>query len=350
MRRIISKAIGRITGRNLKELQALEAGRRRDLEQREAACRETLNAKEAECRDLDRKLSKVQAGVTRYRTTNLSFFPLDNMPETCLICKAGNLMLSTYPFHGDLRFLRQIMVWCPSCGFGWTPSLQFDLADYYRDAYATTNRKDRDIPPEEYFSEDARQDMRYFRRARHQVALLQSSVTIERMLDFGSGPGYALYVSQAQEKHAIELDEHSWKYLDYINARRISLETIPSDFYDAIIASHTIEHLHPDDLYPTMQALVSSLRPGGCILIEVPFGCLIRYELRHKQEPHTLFFSAQAIHMFCERFGLEIVYARTHAQEKMNVRSDALYEPPPGNEFFASPSGSICVIGRRPAA
>ena len=111
-------------------------------------------------------------------------------------------------------------MWCTACGLSAVPKAGPRLADYYLKDYAATNRKDREIDPDTYFSDAHRQRskamQRYFSRAQSQIQHLNDhDAAWTRVLDYGSGPGYFLFLSPAKERYAFEPDLSSRKYLDH---------------------------------------------------------------------------------------------------------------------------------------
>jgi len=251
-------------------------------------------------------------------------------------------------------FAEQTVLYCTRCGLGHVPDAAKLLATYYREDYAKTNRKDREVAPETYFSEAHRERspmmQRYFRRARNQVTCLKRhGGRFNRVLDFGSGPGYLLHVSHAKEPHAFEPDVASAKYLDHIGARQYeTLGTVPQNHFDIIVASHSIEHLVGEELRKTLKHLLASLRDGGLMLIEVPHGGHSYLHLKGaRQDPHTLFFTPQALYEAVQYAGGEIIFADAVAKPLIPRREHPIYTPK-ADGFFDVDRGSLTVICQRP--
>lgn len=290
------------------------------------------------------------------KTEPRSFSPikLPNKARTCPACGADALDYSSdYPSNVK-PFSRETLLYCTECGLGHVPDSARMLADYYREDYARTNRKDRDIDPETYFSEahrdSSRMMQRYYNRARAQVIRLKKhDGRFNRVLDFGSGPGYLLHFSHTREPHAFEPDAESAKYLDYIGARQYgALDEIPQDYFDIIVASHSIEHLVAEELIETLRCLIGALRPTGLMLIEVPQGGHSYLHLEGaRQDPHTLFFTPQALVEAVRRAGGDIVFAGAVAKPEIPRRDAPIYSPD-GSEFNKVNRGGLTVICRRP--
>lgn len=290
------------------------------------------------------------------KTEPHSFSPIRTLrkPRTCPACGADAIGFSSdYPSNVK-PFSKKTLLYCTRCGLGHVPDSARMLADYYREDYAKTNRKDRSVDPETYFSEAHRESSRgmkrYFNRARAQINRLKKHKgRFNRVLDFGSGPGYLLHTSQAVEPHAFEPDLESKKYLDYIGARQYqALSEIPQNYFDVIVASHSIEHLVAEELIETLRHLLGALRASGLMLIEVPQGGHSYLHLGGvRQDPHTLFFTPQALVEAVERAGGDIVFADAVAKPLIPRRDTPIYTPD-GSDFNKANRGGLTVICRRP--
>ena len=309
------------------------------------------------------ELKQMQASLARHkkfaesvRTAPLEFLSLETIAKTrCACCGNKPSHVSSYPFFDSADFARQIIVWCKACGFGMVPEVSFPLQRYYEEQYAVENRGDREIPPEIYFTRQPGEDglpitlKRYFGRATDQLARIRKHMpTLDAMLDVGSGPGYALHLSEARVKDAIEYDRNSKKYLDYLGANLITWDTIPTEKYDAVLMSHVLEHFLPADVEPRLRALFGALKPGGLLYIEVPPGGMGWKHYNYKHEPHTLFFTPQALGTLCKRMQFEIVLLAPVAKtmEKVEERTNAIYQP--NKKAFSDPRGRLTVICRKP--
>ncbi|MEL0435878.1 class I SAM-dependent methyltransferase [Phycobacter sp. K97] len=279
-------------------------------------------------------------------------FTVLDRPGPCMVCGLNAVRFkSDYPSNVK-PFSEQEVLYCTNCGSGQVPGSAELLQGYYEQDYASSNRKDREIEPEVYFSEEYRNSsralQRYFGRAQRQISVLrQHGSQVTRMLDFGSGPGYGLFLSGAQEKFAFEPDEKSIKYLDHIKAKRFSAigELRPSSF-DAIIASHAIEHLVPEALIATLAILINSLTRDGVMLIEVPQGGHSYLHLNARQDPHTLFFTPQGLSLAVELAGGEILLQRTYGKHRVPLRKNPIYVPP-DHPFYKEDRGALTVVCRR---
>ncbi|MEM8695977.1 MAG: methyltransferase domain-containing protein [Pseudomonadota bacterium] len=293
---------------------------------------------------------------TELRDEPLAFWNVPDIQSVdCPCCDQTMSHISSYPFHSSAKFARQLVLWCQGCGFGLVPDTSFSLSDYYRTEYAIDNRNDRAIPPEDYFAamdsaDPPRNLKRYVARAKDQLRRIRKiGGEIGAMLDVGAGPGYALRVSEADEKFAIEYDKHSRKYLDHIGARVIDWDTVEKHGYDAVLLSHSMEHFEYRDLLPRLKMLAKSLNPGGVLYAEVPCGGLGWKNYNSKQEPHTLFFTPEALFSLGRKLGLKMIIGKPLARSNKHIEDleNPIYEPEPGSPFDSS-EGRITLIARKP--
>lgn len=295
---------------------------------------------------------ELRATLHGLRSAPVQPIALAALPAACPLCASEATLVSSYPAERSALFARLLVCWCQACGFGWVPQLPFDLDAYYARDYAACTGGVRAIDPEALFCADQRppRAAKLFDRAGRQIRLLEQTVALDHLLDFGAGPGYALAQSRAGCRHAIEPDRACAKYLDHIGAAIVALDALPADFYDGVLASHAIEHLTVATLLPTLHRLIDALKAGGVLYIEVPAAGLLRHVVTTKQEPHTLFFTPEALKRLVARLGLDVVFAGAHGAGLLRLRCDArLYEPSDDDPFFASNSPQITVLGRKPS-
>ncbi|MBO6936297.1 MAG: methyltransferase domain-containing protein [Deltaproteobacteria bacterium] len=307
--------------------------------------------------DARRQRDRHAESLRQLRRGNLIFHPRELLIESqCPTCEVEWSHACNYPYSTSTLFSRLMVLWCPRCGLGWVPDVPFDLGEYYALEYAKSNRGDRDVPPSVYFSDEnpllkGKTGQRYFRRARAQVKRIRERIgSIDTMLDFGSGPGYALHSSGARVMHAVEADPSCAKYLDYLGAKRLSLEELPESFYDAVLCSHSIEHLTADDLIDTLRRLRRALKPEGLLYIEVPAAGLSRYHMVYKHEPHTLFFSPDAIRAAVAKVGFDVELARPLGKKSSPLLQQPLFEPADGDDDGKLSRGELTVIARHGTA
>ncbi len=253
----------------------------------------------------------------------------------CVACDHDRILIAPYPYAQTPLFAGVTVAFCQRCAFGWTLGAAFDLGDYYRHHYAVLERGDRGTEPARYFrrlsgavSSLPRTSRRYVERARYQIAEIERHVPENyALLDFGSGPGYALHFSRAGTKHAVEPDASCEKYLAHIGARRVDLTNVADATYDAILSSHSLEHQLVETLFPTLLEWRRVLRPGGLLYVEVPNGVYGVVDKRRGQEPHTLFFSLGALRRILERAGFEIRETKVRSAGSAPKGSPTIGEP-----------------------
>ncbi|WP_333834457.1 class I SAM-dependent methyltransferase [Rubrimonas sp.] len=270
----------------------------------------------------------------------------------CLVCGAAAARWrSDYPSLVE-PFASSVVRWCEACGSGAVEGARALLSGYYERDYAASNRGDRHAPPATYFSAEYRlrspKISRYFNRAQAHVDLLHDfNVPMEDVLDFGSGPGYLLHVAQARRKFAYEPDEESAKYLRHIGARRFAtLEEMRGVTFDAIVSSHSLEHLAAEDLRPTLTILLGALKPQGKLLIEVPNGGHAYLHLEARNDPHTLFFTPAGIVAAVEGVGGRVLYRKARGKSVSPLRHDPFYAPS-GGRFAEEARGALALVCER---
>lgn len=264
----------------------------------------------------DQTIAILRRELEEIRSGNMVFYRSEELAsQACPACASAETFVTAYPYPRTRAFARVVCSWCRRCGFGWVPALPFSLSSYYEHEYAVANRGDRADDPARYFAElsgalgEARPHLvRYAERAQSQIAAIERLAPPSYdILDYGSGPGYALFFSRALTKHAVEPDGASAKYLEYLGVARLSLEDLVENRYDVVLSSHSLEHLELCELYPTLERLHAALRPGGIFLCEVPSGALTQASIERRHEPHTLFFNAESLRAVFENAGFVII-------------------------------------------
>lgn len=272
------------------------------------------------------------------------------MRESCRVCgKATEHSRSDYPSPEE-RFRDWEVFWCDDCGSGWVPSDLEGLEVYYKELYALSNRKDRLSDPEDYFSAPEAIPSKYRLRCEEQLSyLLQAGADFSTLLDVGSGPGYALRMSGTPSGFAIEPDEACRPYLDFIGASLVEWESLPTEFFTTVIASHSLEHLPPDDLHACLSALRLSQAHGNAsrLLIEVPNGDLTTFALRERHEPHTIFFTMKGLLELVSRSGYTVVdaFSRTPLRHNRRVGQSRDFS---ASDVARNPYGDGLTILARP--
>lgn len=299
-----------------------------------------------------REVTRVTKRLRRSKSGALFAFEASTVgPRSCFVCGGTNLHVLPYPYAAVPPFSRLIVLVCSGCGFGWVPAIPFDLDEYYRTEYGVSNRADRDLPPEAYFALESDAPHpggpaleRYFARSRFHLELVRSRMpSIGTVLDFGAGPGCALFLSGAAKKHAIEPDQQSQKYLDHIGAVRLTLTDLEPGAYDLVLSSHSLEHLPAHELFPTLAVLRKSLREGGLLCVEVPVASLGETYLPVRHEPHTLFFSPEALERVLVLAGFTVLERRFRLPARRQVLTRPLRPPSTDREYSTAHDGLVIL-------
>ena len=262
--------------------------------------------------------------------------------------------LAAYPAEPKSIFTGATTMWCGYCGSGYVPDADGLLDGYYACAYAESGRSDRFIEPERYFASltETRSPTAYFahRSLSHLLLLRRLGAVFDDVLDFGSGPGAFLHLSDARRKVAVEPDEYCAQHLAYIGAEVVNETDLAQESLDVIAASHVIEHLTTTTLHHTLARLYRALRVGGLILIEVPNGGLSHLILPGMHEPHALFFTPQGAERAFTRQHVRIEFKRPQGPADVGrPNKAAIYRPDPGDLFRSTAHGSILMILRKTA-
>jgi SAM-dependent methyltransferase len=123
------------------------------------------------------------------------------------------------------------------------------------------------------------------------------------LLDLGCGfvPLYGVYKDLVRETTCVdwELSEHPSPHLDFRCDMNKALP-LPDCAYDTILLTDVLEHIH--DPFTLWREMVRVLRPGGKMIVGVPF-------LYHIHEaPHDYFrYTEHTLRLFCDRHGLTVI-------------------------------------------
>jgi len=284
-----------------------------------------------------------------YKSEPSAFTCLSTPGPECPACSTRATHSSDYPSRVP-PFSQSTVHYCSFCGLGFVLGLKDQLNAYYTNEYADVNRNDRNAAPGDYFQNIDKGDdpafKTYTSRSMRQLSLLKTSgARGTSVLDYGSGPGYLLHLLKAQTAHAVEPDTFSHKYLKNLGATiHVDHSTLPKRTFNTIIASHALEHLPAEDLQEVLSGLMASLTPRGRMLIEVPQGGHSHLHLRgERQDPHTLFFTGQALTRSIKRAGGKILFRKALGRVGSPKRQDPVYRPK-GPHFFTTSRGSLTVI------
>ena len=112
----------------------------------------------------------------------------------------------------------------------------------------------------------------------------------ETVLEYGVGWGWNLASLKCQRKIGFDVSE---MLADEVRASGIEFvndtKSLAVDSCDAVICHHTLEHaLHPPEI---LQEIKRLLRPGGLLLLQVPFEKERRYWRFNPEEPNHHLYS-----------------------------------------------------------
>jgi SAM-dependent methyltransferase len=311
------------------------------------AMRAELKAVSVHQRQIARKVSPKPLAIP-----DVKFSRIPGEPTECPACTSASVsFMSGYPTNNP-RFRMCVIFYCTACGSGYVPDAEEFISDYYKAEYSASNRRDRDMPPEAYFNQEKPEPRyaRYFGRAKAQVsALAAHGAKFDRVLDYGSGPGYFLFECEAKRPFAVELDDSSNKYLDYLSAKNLAPNELGEKTMDVIVASHVVEHFTQKTLEQNLASMARALDVGGIMLIEVPHGGHSFGILNSKQEPHTLFFTPEGILKAVQRQGLHILAAYPRGTQEAPTRPEAIYTPDPNDDFASTQRDGLTIIAQRVA-
>lgn len=235
----------------------------------------------------------------------------DSLPPCPACAKVSGQAVTSYPSPQSQWAELEINL-CMHCGFGYVPTIPFDLDEYYAKQYGAYQGRNAYSPPQQFFAQLGKSERKPILRARRHVEILSDiGVKAARVLDVGAGPGAFLAQMPAKEKFAIEGDEVSHPYLEHVGVTRLGFADLGQTKFDLIVASHFAEHLTVDGLSMFLDGMSGSLDHGGWALIEVPEWAFVHQREvpdRGGHEPHTLFFSEPALLSFMSRHNFTIRY------------------------------------------
>jgi len=273
--------------------------------------------------------------VTTLRTAPSPNFALSELAcQVCPVCGERELSITRYPAFKSSFFAGLLVMTCGRCGSSWVPVPNLDLEYYYKHHYAREFRSER-IHTGRFFDRSnpiwARKRHPVRDRGLRHARILSKFAPIGRVLDIGCGEGFMLKALDAQEKYAYELDENvSDILIEEVGAQLITAID-REEFFDAVVASHVLEHFTYQNIRQKISEIFQSLRPGGIFLVEVPPGAQQLADFfqgarpaTQRLEPHTLFFSTFSLVSLLREAGFEVLSTKICSWSKDNVDQEEL--------------------------
>jgi 2-polyprenyl-3-methyl-5-hydroxy-6-metoxy-1,4-benzoquinol methylase len=175
---------------------------------------------------------------------------------TCYLCSSSDYKVR----DGKVRDNEKLDVLeCNHCGLVFLSSLEHIDENYYEDSSMSEG-----LDLNEWLKETCVDDNRRFE-------FVKEMIINKDIVDFGSGAGGFLLKAKecASSVVALELDnkivEH---YKQNTIPHAINIESLENERYDVITAFHVLEHL--SDPIEVLTQLVSKLKKGGKLIVEVP--------------------------------------------------------------------------------
>lgn len=141
--------------------------------------------------------------------------------------------------------------------------------------------------------------------------------TSERFCDIGPGNGAALSLAPLllpePQLGCIEYSERTIAYLKRHDPRIEISQSVDEitrvwgqNSIGMLYSAHCFEHFGPDELNESMPEFFSAIRPGGVLVVEVPFAPPQRVAKTGKHTPHLIFFTPSGLRAMLQRHGFEI--------------------------------------------
>lgn len=279
----------------------------------------------------------------------------------CSICGSSDLDVLRYPVYKSSLFAGLLLASCRCCGLGWVPIEDFDytLDSFYRDEYADAFFSERTSKLAYYSQKNpvwTKEIHRPRDRARKHAQDVARFGPLRRVLDIGAGVGLFLHAVEADEKYAVELDQHAVRILEHeLGVTVQSSRAEREEFFDLVMASHSLEHFTYNSIPTVLNDVKCALRAGGIFYIEVPSGAEQLSEFsagkrrNQRMEPHTLFFSSASLLRLLLSSGFEILETQLCSWTRMHVPQDELESLVGDAKVHNSDRKNLVMIARKPA-
>ena len=177
-----------------------------------------------------------------------------------------------------------------------------------------------------------------------QINLINNYINFNKLkiLDIGSG-NCIFYIQLISlgfsniEYHVIEPQIKNKMFYEKLNIKNhvISIEDkiteIPSNEYDLIIMSHSLEHFNSNSIETIFYNMLHLVKNEGLIFIEVPNADLSQYpHTNERMQPHLSFFSNKSFYFLAKKFNLDISYINNFGVDQnkntKNFRTDRSFK------------------------
>jgi SAM-dependent methyltransferase len=237
----------------------------------------------------------------------------------CPVCGCGNTRRQGAFRHEHPIFLGCSRVICDDCDMVFAAPMptDTDLSNYNARYFESAHGGQPNSPmANAFFAGIARLRQAFLRRY-----LNKHGINIERVLEFGPGPGFFArsWLEQAPRSiySALETDRSNHESLLKLGVKLVDVADEVST--DLVVMSHVLEHV-PDPV-GFVRAATRGLRAGGALFIEVP--CR-DWEHKALDEPHILFFDKIPMRRLLDDLGftdIEIAYyGQTIAELKTKTK------------------------------
>ena len=226
------------------------------------------------------------------------------VPE-CSVC--GKINSFFVMKHND--FPNSSIYHCYNCNHWFTepePSHQ-EIEKYYRNVYAVQRKK--------YFSETYFKIME--KRAMAQISFIESHFGCEssnrfdgvKVLDWGCGIGalFHEFVQRGADVSGVDDDEEVIEIARSkygVEVQKNLCEKTGAGQYDLIVISHALEHML--SVHETLSVILTFLRKGGLLFIEVPNTKSSIFSKKMDTESHLNFFSIQSLGLLLKNHQVEV--------------------------------------------
>lgn len=207
-------------------------------------------------------------------------------------------------------------VTCDSCGLAYqSPRLRVEhIGAYYDDEYIAHRKETEWGILTRFFQRGMDKHDRDKDKLVARYVQLNSD---SRVLDVGCGSGS--FLQRLRREYDLDASGVDFKNLTHLpffdqvtfHEGLFYEQDLPADYYDLVTMWHFLEHDY--DPLKTLETAFRVLKPGGCMVIEVPRLDCVSYRLYRERWPglqapqHTVLYTKAMLLKFVERAGFELV-------------------------------------------